>query len=123
LLLLKYRQYTVYAITAAIEIAIFMAFGSITLGPAAGFHFCLIGLTVLVFFAGYFSKATRNRIRPVYFSLFYMVLFAFQYYWSLTHEPLRQVHEAVNIVLYVVHIFCRICVLYCLPCHSYNLYG
>ena len=105
LLLLKYRYYTVYAIIAAIEIAIFMAFGSIVLGPAAGFHFCLIGLTVLVFFAGYFSKAARNRIKPVYFSLFYMALFAFQYYWSLTHEPLRQVHEAVNIVLYVVHIF------------------
>ena len=103
-LLIKNRLYTIYVIISAIEIALYMTFGALYLGPNAGFHICLIGLSSLVFFAGFFSKFGRNRIHPVFFSIIYMILFVFLYFWSENNGAMYIIDPVFERILYVAHI-------------------
>ncbi|MCR5232047.1 MAG: diguanylate cyclase [Acholeplasmatales bacterium] len=103
-LLIRIKLYTIYVIISAIEIALYMTFGAVYLGPQAGFQICLIGLSSLIFFAGFFSKFGRNRIHPVFFSIIYMLLFVFLYFWSEYNGAMLVVDPIFERILYVAHI-------------------
>ena len=63
-LLVKYEKYGIYAVISGAEITAIMTFSTAMCGFQAGFHLCLIGLCVLVYFSGYFSgysPASRRR--------------------------------------------------------------
>ncbi len=104
LLLIKYKHYATFAILTAFEIAFYMTFAAVVTGQSSGFQLCLIGLTMLVFFAGYFSKTRSNKIKPIWFSILYMILFGFLYFYFQFNEPLRKLDHTVEIILFVGHI-------------------
>ena len=104
LFLVKKGWYNVYVYITSTEIALFMSTGTMICGPEAGFQLCLIALMILAFFAGYFSKGRENRIKPIGFSVGYMVLFFFTYLWGKFNNPFVEVSDALATGLFILHI-------------------
>lgn len=104
LIFVKFRLYNIYVILTAFEIAIYMTLGTVITGKETGFNLCLIALVTLTFFAGYFSKFGKQRIKPLPFSVLYMVLFAFTYFWLKFHDPIVEIADLPTTILFVMHI-------------------
>ncbi|MCR5113028.1 MAG: diguanylate cyclase [Acholeplasmatales bacterium] len=102
-LLIRYKFYSAYVILTGLEIAIYMSFGTMVVGTNAGFYICLIGMCTLIYFAGYFSSFGKNRIKPLYFSIFYGLLFLFTYLWLQFNDPIHPIENKYEIILFVTH--------------------
>ena len=104
LLFIKFRLYNTYVILTGFEIAAYMTVATIILGPNSGFQLCLIALGALEFFAGYFSRFGKKRIKPVLFCLLNMILFTFVYFWCQNNEPIETINSTIETILFVTHI-------------------
>lgn len=104
LLFIKFRLYNTYVILTGFEIATYMTLATIILGPEAGFQLCLVALGALEFFAGYFSRFGKKRIKPVLFCLLNMILFTFVFFWFKHNEPIVEINSTIETLLFVTHI-------------------
>ena len=98
------RIYFVYVYAAAFEISAFMTLGTIICGIDSGFHLCLIALTILAFFAGYFSKSGEKHVKPIFLSVVFMLLFIFAYIWLKFNNPISDVNSTISTILFFTHI-------------------
>ena len=103
-LLIKFKLYTIYVYSTIIEIAVYMTLGTLFFGNSAGFHLCLFGLSTLSFFAGFFSKFGKRRIKPILFSVVLMADYIFLYIWRYDHAPFRDIALLYERILYVSHV-------------------
>ena len=104
LLVVKYKHFNSYVYLVSTEISAYMVFASIVCGPDAGFQITLIGMTCLIFFAGYFSKGNHNYIKPIRISVAYMVFFTFVFIWFKFHEPLAKINDTALSALFASNI-------------------
>ena len=104
LLVVKYKHFNSYVYLVSTEISAYMVLASIIFGPDAGFQITLIGMTCLIFFAGYFSKGNHNYIKPIRISVAYMVFFTFVFIWFKFHEPLVKINDTALSVLFASNI-------------------
>lgn len=104
LFIVKKRWFNTYVYLASTEIALFMSAGTMICGAEAGFQLCLVALMILAFFAGYFSMGREKRIKPIGFSVGYMVLFFFTYLWGKFNNPFVEVSDALATGLFILHI-------------------
>jgi len=103
-LAIKYKKYAIFAIVCGIEITAFMAVSTIVCGYDCGFHLCLIGLCILVFYTGYFSKSRTKIVRPLPISFAFMVIYLFLYFYCKNVKPVVEIEENFQTVLYVIHV-------------------
>lgn len=104
LILIKYKFYTVYVFLGTGEIALYMSLGAVILGSGSGFNLCLIGLSTLVFFAGFFSKFGKRKVKPVLSSIILMIGYMVIYFYLQYNDPLIIIPKVYERVLYVAHI-------------------
>ncbi len=103
-ILVKFKQYGIYAIITGAEITAFMTFATAACGFQAGFHLCLIGLCILAFYSGYFSINKSRIIKPQYWCLLMFVLYIFLYFYCLYNEPVYNLSILLNSILFVSHL-------------------
>ena len=103
-LLVKYEKYGIYAVISGAEITAIMTFSTAMCGFQAGFHLCLIGLCVLVYFSGYFSVQKTRIIRPQYWCLMLLALYIFLYFYCLFNPPVYDLSNWVKSFLFVAHV-------------------
>ena len=102
--LIKFKYYTAYVFLATFEIALFMSMSTVILGTGTGFNLCLIALSTLVFFAGFFSKFGKRRVKPVLASSILMAGYMIVYFWLQYNDPIITIPRVYERVLYVAHI-------------------
>ena len=101
---IKKKMYNVYVVTAGIEIGVFMSLCTVLCGFAPGFHLCLIGLCILVFFSSYFSANGKKVIKPNVWSIALAVDYLFLYFWCYFNGSVYELSEVFNSILFVGHI-------------------
>ena len=104
-ILVKTRKYSVFSFLCYVEITAYMTIATIFCGLDAGFHLTFIGLCVLAFFAGYFSKRSGGiqLMRPLPISITYLILFIFLYILCNHINPVYPLNPKLYSVLYIIH--------------------
>lgn len=103
-LLIKNRSLNLYSYSVAIEIAAYMTSATIICGFGFGFELCFIGLTILAFFASYFSKFGKKLIKPLPIGLGYMILYIFVFVITKFVNPYPYDFPLIlKDVLYIAH--------------------
>ncbi len=110
-LLLYKNKYEIFALLAGIEIISYMSVSSIICGISAGFHLCLIGITVLAFVTKYFLKNKKVVINPLIISCILVCLYIFIFFYLRYNEPVVNLPITTNNFLHIFHaiivfIFC-----------------
>ena len=112
--LIKYKKYYPYALVCGNQYLAFISVTTVMLGFATGFHFYLIGLCIVSFFTGYFSKkGVKGSIiwvglsLAIYLTLFFITEFNNPYYevpkWlEMTLFTLNAIMVFLFIVYYLV---------------------
>ena len=101
--LLYKQKYAVFAIGCGVEICTHVLFATIYCGLESGFNWCLIGLCVICFFAGYFSKDTRSLKRPTRWCLFMGLEYLFLVIFCEFHKPIYFLDSSVTFFFRIYH--------------------
>ena len=102
-LLMHKKKYYLYALICGNEFFAFIAVMSVMLGFHTGFHFYLLGLTIVSFFTSYFSKSKSVKGSLVWAGLslvIYIVLFLVTEF----NTPYYVVPEWLQLALLITHI-------------------
>ena len=106
---LRKKRYNTFFYLTAIEMLSFFVAATLICGFDSFFHIWLVGLCVLLFFAGYFSKKSQNKIKPMPFAIAAIIAYAFLYIWCevIEMEPYYHGTEAwtksMNATAFMVH--------------------
>ena len=103
LILIKKKKYYLYALLCGNEYFAYIIVTTLLVGFASGFHLYLIGLSVVSFFATYFSKTKRIQGSIVWAALsigIYMML----YFVSRSNAPQYVIPEWMQVTLMSVHV-------------------
>lgn len=73
------KKYNTFFYLTAIEMLSFVVSATLICGFDSFFHIWLVGLCVLSFFAGYFSKKSENKIKPMPFAIAAIISYATLY--------------------------------------------
>ena len=100
--LIKKKKYYLYALLCGNEYIAFVSAATIMLGFNSGFHFYLIGLSVVSFFTAYFSKNRRVSGSIVWVGLSIAVYLAL-YFITKYNKPLYDIPNWLEGVLFTLH--------------------
>lgn len=102
-LLVKKKKYYLYALICGNEFFAFIIASTLFAGFGAGFHFYLIGLSVVSFFTAYFSKS--NNIKgSVFWAGLSIIIYLTLYFVSRYNAPYYAISEWLNMTLFVTHV-------------------
>ncbi len=103
-LIISKRFYDAYAISTGCEISIYMITATVICGFDAGFHICLLGLIILIFYAGYFSSQRKKIIKPLLWSSLTIAGYFVLFMYCQFNEPFYTLNETIESVLLIGHI-------------------
>ena len=106
-ILIKKRKLPYYVLVCGVEITSYMTAGTMIVGFNAGFHLCLIGQSIIAFFASYYSKRLGDGIKPIPWSIFMLCVYIFLYFWCLNMPAYYHNGEVTTLItslLFVAHI-------------------
>ena len=101
-LLLKKKKYYLYALLCGNLFFVFVSVATILLGFNSGFHFYLIGLSVVSFFTTYFSK-TRNIKGSIVWVGLSLTIYLVLYFTTKNKAPYYPVSSWLEVTLFVLH--------------------
>jgi len=102
-IVLKFKLLTLFAYLSGIEITIYMSVLTILCGFGNGFELCLIGLTILGFYASYFSRLRDSAIKPIPIGLTFMIVYMILFVVSYNVTPICPPSDGLHILLIVSH--------------------
>ena len=100
---IKKKKYYLYALLCGNEYLAFIIVGTLMLGFSTGFHFYLIGLSIVSFFTSYFSKA-KNVKNPIIWASLSLIIYFVIYLVSCFNAPYYQIDKWLEITLMCTHI-------------------
>lgn len=101
-ILLKKKKYYLYALLCGNEFFAYIAVTTLMLGFNVGFHFYLIGLSVVSFFTSYFSKTKDIKGSIVWVGLS-LAIYLTLYLVSEFNPPYYQIEEWLKITLFITN--------------------
>ncbi len=102
-LLIRKKKHYLYALICGNEFWAFIIASTLLIGFGAGFHFYLIGLSVVSFFTAYFSK-TNNIKAAVFWAGLSVIIYLVLYFVSRYNEPYYAISQWLNATLFVTHV-------------------
>ena len=103
-ILLRTNKHNIYVVLCGIEIGAYMTASTFIVGWQAGFHICLLGLCLLVFFTSYFSKKASNVIRPIPWCLAILADYIFLFFWCKYNRPYYDLDTTLDTMLFIAHL-------------------
>ena len=101
-ILLKKKKYYLYALLCGNEFFAYITVTTLMLGFGAGFHYYLIGLSVVSFFTSYFSKTKDIKGSIVWVGLS-LAIYLTLYLVSKFNPPFYQIEEWLEITLLITN--------------------
>ena len=101
-ILLKKKKYYLYALLCGNEFFAYIAVTTLMLGFDTGFHYYLIGLSVVSFFTSYFSK-TKNIKGSIVWVVLSLAIYITLYLVSKFNPPFYQIEEWLEITLLITN--------------------
>ena len=102
-ILIKKKKYYLYALICGNEFFAFIIASTLLIGFGTGFHFYLIGLSVVSFFTAYFSK--NNNIKAsVFWAGLSIAIYLVLYFVTRYNAPYYAISEWLNVTLFVTHV-------------------
>lgn len=100
--LVKKQKYYLYALLCGNEYFAFVIAVTFLIGFNTGFHFYLIGLTVVSFFTSYFSK-NKNMKGSIFWSGLSLAIYLMLYLVSSYRIPNYQIDKWLEMTLFTTH--------------------
>ena len=100
--LVKKHKYLLYALLCGNEYLAFIIAATFLIGFNTGFHFYLIGLTVVSFFTSYFSK-NKNMKGSIFWAGLSLVIYLMLYIVSSYRIPNYQIDKWLEMTLFTTH--------------------
>lgn len=97
------KKYNLYARLCGFEILAYMVIATILTGLLPGFHLCVIGLCIIAFFAGYFSKKEHGLRFPLFWTIMSFFIYLFLFFYSQYNNPYYILAEWASYSLLIVH--------------------
>ena len=101
--LMKKKKYYLYALVCGNEFFAFIITTTLMLGFNTGFHFYLIGLSVVSFFTSYFSK-THNIKNAVVWAGLSVIIYLVLYFVTNFNNPYYAIDKWLEMTLATTHI-------------------
>ena len=101
--LMKKKKYYLYALVCGNEFFAFIIVASLMIGFNTGFHFYLIGLSVVSFFTSYFSKS-KNLKNPIIWASLTLIIYFVIYFISSFNPPHYAIEKWLEVTLFATHI-------------------
>lgn len=102
-LLVRAKKYNLYAKLCGVEIFTYMTVATILTGLLPGFHLCIIGLCIIAFFTGYFSKKVHNLLVPLIWTIMSAIAYLILFFYCQYNEPCYYLEDWAAYTLLVVH--------------------
>ena len=102
-LMIKKKKYYPYALLCGNEYFAFIIVTTLYLGFGSGFHFYLLGLSVVSFFASYFSK-TKNIKGSILWGFLSLAIYLTLYFVTRNRVPTYYVESWLENTFFVLHI-------------------
>ena len=102
-ILIKNKKYYLYALVCGNEFFVFIIVASAIIGFNTGFHFYLIGLSVVSFFTSYFSKRKSIKTATLWAGLSVMIYLAL-YFCTTYNPPYYQISKWLEMTLFATHV-------------------
>lgn len=102
-LLIKFKKYYLYALICGNEYFGYIIVTTLLVGFASGFHLYLIGLSVVSFFATYFSKSKKINHSLIWAAIsvgIYLMLF----FVTLNNTPMFEIPNWMQMTFMAVHV-------------------
>ena len=100
--LVKKHKYYLYALLCGNEYLAFIIVATFLIGFNTGFHFYLIGLTVVSFFTSYFSK-NKNMKGSIFWAGLSLAIYLMLYIVSSYRIPNYQIDKWLEMTLFTTH--------------------
>lgn len=100
--LVKKQKYYLYALLCGNEYFAFVIVATFLIGFNTGFHFYLIGLTVVSFFTSYFSK-NKNMKGSIFWAGLSLAIYLMLYLVSSYRIPNYQIDKWLEMTLFTTH--------------------
>ena len=101
-LLMKKKKYYLYALICGNEFFAFIIVTTVMLGFSTGFHFYLIGLSVVSFFTSYFSK--DNNIKgSIFWAGLSLIIYLALYFGTSYNGPYYAIDRWLEMTLFATH--------------------
>ena len=102
-LLMKKKKYYLYALICGNEFFAFIIVTTVMLGFSTGFHFYLIGLSVVSFFTSYFSK--DNNIKgSIFWAGLSLIIYLALYFGTSYNGPYYAIDRWLEMTLFATHV-------------------
>ncbi len=102
-LLMKKKKYYLYALVCGNEFFVFIIVTTVMLGFSTGFHFYLIGLSVVSFFTSYFSK--DNNIKgSIFWAGLSLIIYLALYFGTSYNGPYYAIDRWLEMTLFATHV-------------------
>ena len=101
--LIKKKKYFAYANLCGNEFFIFMSAATIIGGFQAGFHLCIIGLSIVSFFTTYFSFRKRNIKGAIIWCIISLAIYLTLHLYCSFNDPIIVFPKWLNVTLYSLH--------------------
>ena len=102
-ILIKNKKFYVYALVCGNEFFLFIIATTLLIGFNTGFHFYLIGLSVVSFFTSYFSKKKNIRAAIIWACLS-IAIYLTLYLVTQFNQPYYQIEQWLTVTLSITHI-------------------
>lgn len=101
--LVKKKKYYLYALCCGNEFFAFIIASTLIVGFNTGFHFYLIGLSVVSFFTSYFSKH-KNIKAPILWAGISLIIYLVLYFVSRYNAPKYIIDSWLEMTLFTTHV-------------------
>lgn len=101
-LLMKKKKYYLYALVCGNEFFVFIIVTTVMLGFSTGFHFYLIGLSVVSFFTSYFTKNNNIKGSMVWAGLS-LTIYLLLYFLTKYNGPYYAIDRWLEMTLFATH--------------------
>ena len=102
-LLIRKRKYYIYALVCGNEFFAFIIATTLLAGFNTGFHFYLIGLSVVSFFTSYFSNNSSMK-GSIFWAFLSIVIYLVLYFVTRYNAPHYAIDRWLEMTLFVTHI-------------------
>lgn len=102
-ILLKKKKYYPYALLCGNEFLAFVIAMTLLIGFSTGFHFYLLGLSVVSFFTTYFSK--QNNIKgSIFWAGLSLIIYLVLYFVASFNPPRFEIDKWLEMTLFATHV-------------------
>ena len=102
-LLMKKKKYYLYALLCGNEFFAFVIVATVMLGFNTGFHFYILGLSVVSFFTTYFSKQNNTKNSIIWAGLS-LTIYLLLYFLTRYNGPYYVISNWLEMTLFTTHI-------------------